>query len=50
VTEIRKTANGVRIGYLQAGSQKTIEADSCVSGMPLTMLKKIPNDFSAPFK
>ncbi len=50
VTEIRKTAKGVRIGYTQAGVQKTIEADYCVCGMPLILLKKIPNDFSAPFK
>jgi len=50
VTEIRKTTKGVRIGYTQAGLQKTIEADYCICGMPLTLLKKIPNDFSASFK
>jgi monoamine oxidase len=49
VTEIRKTANGVRIGYTHAGIPKALEADYCVCGMPLTMLKKTPNDFSAPF-
>ena len=50
VTEIRKTSTGVRIGYTQAGSPRTIEADYCICGMPLVLLKKIPNDFSAPFK
>ena len=50
VTEIRKTAKGVRIGYTHAGVQKSIEADYCVCGMPLILLKKIPNDFSASFK
>ena len=50
VTEIRKTAKGVRIGYTQAGQQKSIEADFCLCGMPLMLLKKIPTDFSAPFK
>ena len=47
VTEIRKTAKGVRIGY---GAGKTIEADYCICAMPLTILKKTPNDFSAPVK
>jgi monoamine oxidase len=50
VTEIRKTAGGVRIGFSQAGVPKTIEADYCICGMPLSLLKKIPNDFSDPFK
>ena len=50
VTEICKTSSGVRVGYRQGGSRKTIEADYCVCGMPLTMLKKTPNNFSPPFK
>ena len=50
VTEIRKTAKGVRVGYTQGGTTKSIEADFCVCGMPLTILKKTPNDFSAPYK
>jgi monoamine oxidase len=49
VTEIRKTEKGVRIGYRQGGVEKTLEADYCVCGMPLSILKKIPNDFSAPY-
>jgi len=50
VTEIRKTAKGVRIGYTQGGVPKSIEADYCVCGMPLTQLKKVPNDFGSSFK
>ena len=50
VTEIRKTAKGVRIGYTKKGSPKTIEADYCLCAMPLTQLKKIPNDFGAAHK
>jgi monoamine oxidase len=50
VTEIRKTANGVRIAYIQGGSPQSIEAEYCICAMPLQILKKIPNDFSAPIK
>jgi monoamine oxidase len=50
VTEIRKTGKGVRIGYKQGDAAKTVEADYCICAMPLTILKKTPNDFSAPFK
>jgi monoamine oxidase len=50
VTEIRKTAKGVKVGYTKDGSAKVIEADFCICTMPLTILKKTPNDFSAPYK
>jgi monoamine oxidase len=50
VTEIRKTATGVRIGYEQGGEKKQIDAAYCVCALPFSMLKKIPNDLSAPFK
>ena len=50
VTEIRKTSKGVRIGYKQAGADKVIEADYCVCALPLTTMRKIPNDLSAPYK
>ena len=50
VTEIRKTAKGVQVGYMNNGSAKAIEADYCICAMPLTILKKTPNDFSAPYK
>lgn len=49
VTEIRKTEKGVRVGYLHAGKPRMIEAEYCVCALPLTMVKKIPNDFSAPY-
>ena len=50
VSEIRKTGSGVRITYKQDGEVKSAEADYCFCAMPLTILKKTPNDFSAPYK
>jgi monoamine oxidase len=50
VTELRKTAKGVRVGYTHAGMHKMIEADYCVCALPLTMMKKMPNDLSAPYQ
>jgi len=50
VTEIRKTAKGVRISYKQGGTTKQLEASYCIMAMPFSILKKIPNDLSAPFK
>jgi monoamine oxidase len=50
VTEIRKTAKGVKVGYQNRGSARMIEADYCICAMPLTILKKTPNDCSAPYK
>ena len=50
VTEIRRTATGVRIGYTESGQPKSLDADFCLCGMPLTILKRTPNDFSAPYQ
>jgi monoamine oxidase len=50
VTEIRKTSTGVRVSYTQKGVTKQIEAPYCVVALPFSMLKKIPNDLSDPFK
>ncbi len=50
VTEIHKTEHGVRVGYKQNGAAKMIEADYCICALPLTQLRKIPNNFSAPYK
>jgi monoamine oxidase len=50
VREIRRTAKGVRIMYSNAGGPQTLEADYCICALPLTILKKIPNDFSPPVK
>ena len=50
VSEIRKTAKGVRIGYTQKGAEKSLEADYCICAMPITILKNVPNDFSDTYK
>jgi monoamine oxidase len=50
VTEIRKTSKGVRVSYTQNGSGKEIEASYCITTLPFSLLKKIPNDLSKPFK
>jgi len=46
VTEIRRSGNGVRISYTTNGASHVLEADYCICALPLTILKKIPNDFS----
>ena len=50
VTEVRKTAKGVRVGYTEKGRPMSVEADFCICALPLTVLKTTPNDFSAPYK
>lgn len=50
ITEIRKTASGVKITYLQNGAPKQIEVPYCITTLPFPILKKIPNDLSAPYK
>lgn len=50
VTELRKTSKGVRVGYLHKGAPASLEADYCVCTIPLTVLHKIPNDLSAPYR
>jgi monoamine oxidase len=50
VTEIAKTAKGVRVGYTEKGAAKTIEADYVVCAMPLTILRKIKADLDAEHK
>jgi monoamine oxidase len=50
VTQIRKTAKGVSVMYMQAGVEKKIDADFCICAMPFSILKKTPNDFSPAFK
>ena len=50
VKEIRKTAKGARVVYMQNGVEKTVDADYCFVGMPLTILKTTANDFSDPYK
>jgi monoamine oxidase len=50
VTELRKTEKGVRVGYTHEGRHRMMEADYCVCALPLTMMKKMPNDLSAPYQ
>ena len=50
VTEIRKTAKGVRIGYMQKGTAKSLEAEYCICALPIPILAKTPSDISAPYK
>jgi len=50
VREIRKTAKGVRVGYMHEGQSKMIEADYCVCALPLSLMKTMPTDLSAPYK
>jgi monoamine oxidase len=50
VKQIEKTAKGVRVTYTEDGAESVIEADYCFTSMPLTILRKIPNNLSAPVK
>jgi monoamine oxidase len=47
VTAIAKTGKGVTVTYTQHGVEHHIEADYCVSAMPLTILRKIKVDLDA---
>ncbi len=47
VTEIAKTARGVRVAYETAGVQHSIETNYAVCTMPLTILRKIRADLDA---
>ncbi len=47
VTEIRKITNGVRITFDRLGTPTQLDADFCVCTIPATVLRNIPNDFSA---
>jgi monoamine oxidase len=49
VTEIRKTATGVRIAYTTHGNATAIEAGYCICTIPLPVLRTIPADFSPAF-
>jgi monoamine oxidase len=52
VTQIRKTATGVRIAYrdLKTRADATVEADYCICAIPLSVLKSIDTDFSPDVK
>ena len=50
VMEIRKMSSGVRVGYTHNGTAASVEADHCICALPLVILRKIPNDLSAPYR
>jgi monoamine oxidase len=50
VTEIRKTSSGVRISYTHHGHPRQVSASYCICALPFSMLKKIPNDLSEPYR
>jgi monoamine oxidase len=50
VTGIMKKNKGVTVTYTHAGTTHTIDADYCVCDIPLSILKKTDNNFSAPYK
>lgn len=48
VMEIRKIAGGARIIYQDRfGTNMQLDADTCICTIPATVLRNIPNDFSA---
>ena len=48
VTEIRKTTDGTRVVYNDRfGTATNLDTDYCVCTIPATVLRSIPNDFSA---
>jgi len=48
VLEIRKIAAGTRVTYQDRfGGSQTLDADYCICTIPATVLRNIPNDFSA---
>ena len=50
VTEVAKTAKGVRVTYSKAGSTHSIEADYAVCAMPLTILRQIKAELDSDHK
>jgi monoamine oxidase len=50
VTRIRQTADGVTVSYTdgRSGRAETLQADYCICAMPLTTLRSVDADFSAP--
>ncbi|MGH9253274.1 MAG: flavin monoamine oxidase family protein [Vicinamibacterales bacterium] len=46
VSEIRKTASGVRIVYAERGAARALDASYCISTVPLSVLEKTKHDLS----
>ena len=49
-TELRKTANGVQVTYMEKGHARTIDASFCVCTMTLNQVKKIKADLSPAYR
>lgn len=50
VTALNRTSRGVEVEYRQGGANKKINADYCICALPLTTLRKVKTDVSAPYK
>jgi monoamine oxidase len=51
VSRIRQSDSGVTVTYSDgAGAAQTIEADYCICAMPLTVVRTLDTDFSAPVR
>jgi monoamine oxidase len=49
VTSFKKLDKGVEVTYKQNGTEKSIKADYMVNCMPLTMIRKMPNNLSPEY-
>ena len=47
VMEIKTSATGVTVAYTQGGAMKTLSGDYCICTMPISVLAKTKNNFSA---
>jgi len=50
VTGFTRDGDGVSVIYSEHGVEKKLRADFCIVTLPFEILKKLPNDFSPPFK
>ncbi|MCM3127860.1 FAD-dependent oxidoreductase [Paenibacillus provencensis] len=50
VTEIRQSADGVRVRFTQNRKEQEITGDYCICTIPLSVLRNIPGDFSSSMK
>ena len=50
VTAMHKTERGVEVRYAQNGAGKTLKADFCICALPLTTMRKVENNFEAPYR
>jgi len=50
IRQIRRKGKGARIVYAQGGAERSLDADYVICSLPLTVLAKIPSDFSPNVK